>query len=42
MNYELTNKEDLKDLKEYITYRFKFIKEKPEEIEKIIKSYINN
>ena len=42
MNYELTNKEDLKELKDYITYRFKFDKENEEEIEKIIKSYINN
>ena len=42
MNYELTNKEDLKELKDYITYRIKFDKENEEEIEKIIKSYINN
>ena len=42
MNYELTKKDDLKELKDYITFRLKFDKEKEEEIEKIIKSYINN
>ena len=42
MNFEITNKQDLKDIGDFITYRFKFDKEKPDEIEKIIKSYINN
>ena len=40
MNYEITNKQDLKEIKDFITYRFKFDKETPDEIEKIIKSYI--
>ena len=40
MNYEISNKTDLKDLNEFITYRFKFDKEKPNEIETIINSYI--
>ena len=40
MNYEVTNKQDLKEIKDFITYRFKFDKETPDELEKIIKTYI--
>ena len=40
MNSTITNKEELKELSKYVTFRFKFENETCEEIEKIINTYI--